>query len=80
MTNTRLLKAQMVLHGDTIQTLADYLGINRQNASIKINAKRDFKQSEIIKIARRYKLSLEEIKSIFCSEGLRYEYERKRMC
>ena len=72
MTNTRLLKAQMVLHGDTIQTLADCLGINRQNASIKVNDKRDFKQSEIAMIAKRYKLSHDDIEKIFFS-GVRGE-------
>lgn len=69
-TNTKLLKAKMILNGDTIQTLADSLGINRQNASIKINGKREFKQLEIAKIARRYKLSYEELESIFFSEAL----------
>ena len=68
MTNTRLLKAQMVLHGDTIQTLADSLGINRQNASIKVNDKRDFKQSEIAVIAKRYKLTYIEVEDIFFSD------------
>ena len=65
MTNTRLLKAKMVLFGDTISTLAAALGINRQNASIKINGKRDFKQTEIAMITKRYKLSLEEVAAIF---------------
>lgn len=67
MTNTKLLKAKMILNGDTIQTLAECLGINRQNASIKINGKREFKQLEIAIIVRRYKLSYEEIESIFFS-------------
>ena len=65
MTNTRLLKARMVLHGDTISTLAAALGINRQNASIKVNGKRDFKQNEILKIAKRYKLTVNEVAVIF---------------
>lgn len=65
MTNTRLLKAQMVLNGDTIQTLADFLGINRQNASIKINGKREFKQSEIAKIVTRYNLKADDMIEIF---------------
>ena len=70
MTNTKLLKAKMILNGDTIQTLADSLGINRQNASIKINGKREFKQLEIAKISRRYKLSYEELESIFFSDAM----------
>lgn len=64
-TNTRLLKAQMVLYGDTIQTLADHLGINRQNASIKINGRREFKQSEIAKIVTRYNLKPDDMREIF---------------
>ena len=65
MTNTRLLKAKMILNNDTVNELAKYLGINRQNASIKINGKRDFKQSEIAKIAKRYELDSAEVKAIF---------------
>ena len=68
MTNTKLLKAKMVLNGDTIQTLANSLGINRQNASIKVNGKREFKQSEIAAIVERYKLTYDEIDSIFFRE------------
>ena len=70
-TNTKLLKAKMILNGDTIQTLADCLGINRQNASIKINGKREFKQLEIAMIVKRYKLSYEEIESIFFSGAIK---------
>lgn len=58
----------MVLNGDTIQTLADSLGINRQNASIKVNGKREFKQREIAAIVERYKLTHDEIDSIFFRE------------
>ena len=69
MTNTRLLKAKMVLNGDTIQTFANSIGVNRQNASIKINGKRDFKQSEMKKIAMRYNLTCAEFVAIFFDEG-----------
>ena len=65
MTNTRLLKAKMVLHNDTVSKLADCLGVNRQNASVKINGKRDFKQSEIAKIVDRYNLTFDEVREIF---------------
>ena len=63
----------MVLNGDTIQTLADALGVNRQNASIKINNKREFKQSEIALIASRYKLTYEEVECIFFPDVRPYE-------
>ena len=65
MTNTVLLKAKMILNHDTVSSLADYLGINRQNVSVKINGKRDFKQGEIAKIAERYNLTSEEVTEIF---------------
>ena len=64
-TNTALLKSKMVLHNDTMIALADYLGLNRQNASAKVNGKREFKQSEIAKIIRRYKLTDREVRAIF---------------
>lgn len=64
-TNTRLLKSKMVLHNDTTIALAKCLGVNRQNASVKLNGKRDFKQSEIAKIIKRYNLTDKEIRAIF---------------
>lgn len=72
-TNTALLKSKMILHNDTMITLADYLGINRQNTSVKVNGKREFKQSEIAKIIRRYKLSDREFRAIFI-DG--YDFEK----
>lgn len=70
MTNTRLLKAKMILNGDTVIELAKCLGVNRQNISVKINGKREFKQSEIAKIVKRYNLSFDEVVAIFLSEGV----------
>ena len=64
-TNTALLKSKMVLHNDTMIALADYLGLNRQNTSVKVNGKREFKQSEIAMIISRYKLSDREVRAIF---------------
>lgn len=65
MTNTKLLKSKMVLNGDTVSSLAESIGVNRQNMSLKLNGKRDFKQSEIAKIAKRYRLTYQELKEIF---------------
>ena len=75
-TNTKVLKSKMVLHGDTVQSLADYIGVNRQNASLKINGKREFKQTEIALIACRYKLTCEELLNIFLRVSA---HESKRM-
>ena len=79
LTNTRLLKAKMVLNGDTTTSLAEALSINRQNASIKINGKRDFKQREIMLIAMRYRLTGEEFVAIFFGGGEDGMNERSRM-
>lgn len=82
MTDTRLLKATMTFNGDTIQILADEIGVNRQNASVKINGNRDFKQSELLKIAMRYKLSPHQFCELFFGEMLTggVTDEREGMC
>ena len=67
MTNTTLLKAIMILHNDSTSSFAKHIGINRQNASKKINGKSDFKQSEIVKITNLYNLTDSEIRNIFLS-------------
>ncbi len=71
-TNTPLLKYKMALNNDTTITLASHLGLNRQNLSIKVNGKRDFKQSEIAKIIKRYNLTDKEIRAIFWDD---YDFE-----
>jgi hypothetical protein len=70
-TNTALLKSKMVLNNDTTIALAKCLGVNRQNISVKLNGRRDFKQSEIAKIIRRYNLTDDEIRAIFWDD---YEF------
>lgn len=74
-TDTKLLKATIVLRGDTINDLSDFIGINRQNFSAKLNGKRDFKQTEIAKIIERYRLTDDETRAIFfgglLKEGIR---------
>ena len=60
------LRSIMVLHGDTNKDLADVLGISEQSVSNKINENgTEFKQGEIAKIKDRYKLSPEQVESIF---------------
>lgn len=71
-TNSALLKSKMVLNSDTTIALAAVLGLNRQNLSVKINGKREFKQSEIAKIIRRYNLTDAEIRAIFWDD---YDFE-----
>lgn len=85
-TNTRLLKSKMALKGDTTIALAKCLGVNRQNVSVKLNGRREFKQSEIGKIIKRYDLTYSEARNIFwCEfdkdfEGKVFNNDSKRVC
>ena len=64
--NSNLLKSVMVLHGDTISSLAKYLGITEQSLSNKIKENgTEFKQGEMAKIRDRYDLTAEQITQIF---------------
>lgn len=65
----RLLRAEMVLNGDNLNTLSDYLGIAHQTLSRKISGKADFTQSEMNKIKERYNLSDEKFGQIFSKVG-----------
>jgi len=65
MTDTHLLKYYISKNGDTIGTLADAMEIKRSTLSAKINNRRDFKQSEMAVIGRRYKLPMEMCQRIF---------------
>lgn len=66
----RLLKSEMVLHGDSITSLAEYLGIAHQTLSRKISGAADFTQSEMNKIKKRYQLSDEKYVLIFSKKGV----------
>ena len=64
--NTAMLRSIMVLHGDTNEDLAVYLGITAQSVSAKINEKgTEFKQGEIAKIRDRYNLTADQVEAIF---------------
>lgn len=64
--NGALLKSIIVLNGDTIRSLADYLDITPQSVSDKINERgTEFKQGEIAKIKEKYRLSAEQVEAIF---------------
>lgn len=68
--NKNRLQALMKYHGDTGQSLADYLGISRSTFSSKINETNgaEFTQSEIGKIKERYNLEARDIIDIFFNE------------
>lgn len=66
--NSNELRSVMTLHGDTYKDLAVFLDISETSVGNKINEKgTEFKQGEIAKIKERYRLSAEQIESIFFS-------------
>jgi antitoxin component HigA of HigAB toxin-antitoxin module len=56
-------------HGDSIQSLADALGVSRQNVSQVLNGKgeRCFTLPQLVEIAKRYELSAQDFFEIFIS-------------
>lgn len=66
-TNINLLKAKMVMYGDTdcVNKLAELLEISRTTASGKLNGKIPFNQRDIVLFTKKYGLSGEDIKEIF---------------
>ena len=68
--NKKKLQAKMILFGDTGDTLADFLGINRSTLSYKMNQNKggEFVQGEIAKIKARYNLTAEELNDIFFAD------------
>ena len=64
------LKSKMVLHKDTMQSLAKHLGISRQTLSGRMNGHTAFKAHEVMSIADRYDLGSDEIVEIFFKGGL----------
>lgn len=67
--NETSLRVHMVKHGDTQETLAKAMGISlsRLNAKIKSN-NAEFKQTEILFIKERYKLTAKDVNEIFFSD------------
>lgn len=65
--NKKKLKSIMALNDDTGQTLAKFLGISRSTLSAKMNETNgaEFTQSEITAIKEKYKLTADEIETIF---------------
>lgn len=62
------LRSKMVLHEDTIESLAKYLGISRQTLSGRMNGHTVFKSNEVMLIADRYNLGSEDIVNIFLKD------------
>lgn len=63
--NTNLLKAYMALRGDTLNALAEALGITRQALHNKMRGRSQFKQGEIRVICERYNLKPDDMITLF---------------
>lgn len=64
-----MLQYKMNLYGDnTMNSLADYLGIARQTLSRKLNGEVDFTQTEMSMLKIRYNMTDEEFSQIFTKE------------
>ena len=64
--NKALLRAEMIKHGDTQETLAKAMGVSLSRLNAKINSdSAEFRQTEIIFIKDRYNLSAADVDSIF---------------
>lgn len=64
--NKYALKEVVDRNNDTLQNLANYLGIHVNTLYEKIKAKKyDFTRDQIFKIKERYNLTAEQIDSIF---------------
>ena len=74
-----MLKSVMVLHGDTQETLAEYLGISAPTLSLKMNETNgaEFTQGEIKKIILRYDLTAEQTMKIFLADGVILRHQIK---
>ena len=74
----KLLRSKMIAFGDTSETLAAFLGINKSSLSAKMNCYRgaNFTQKEMSAIISRYSLVADDIASIFftqepsCKDGI----------
>ena len=72
--NKALLKSIMIMYGDTVKDMADFLSISTQSVYNKMNEARmpsgkraEFGQKEIGKIQTRYNLTAEQLEKIFFS-------------
>ena len=65
--NERFLKAEMIIFGDDLNSLAQYLGMTRQTLARKMK-EATFTQEEMNKIKNRYDLSDERFVQIFTKE------------
>ena len=55
----------MDIYGDSLEDLANYLGITYQTLSKKMNSRADFTLSELRLIQKRYNLTAEQVYDTF---------------
>lgn len=65
--NKNMLRSVMTLHGDTGNSVAEFLGLSRARFSDKINEKNgaQFTQREIEMLRNRYAMSAADLELIF---------------
>ncbi len=70
--NRNLFRSQMAKNGDTVESLAEKIGLSKSRLSSKINGTRgaEFNQREISTIICLYGLSPDDLVSIFFSEAV----------
>lgn len=66
--NTALFKYHMAKYGDSVGSLAKFLGISASRASMKVNARADFWKNELVAIKSRYKMTLDDFNAVFFDE------------
>ena len=73
--NERFLKAEMIIFGDDLNSLAEHLEMTRQTLARKMN-EGTFSQEEMFKIKNRYNLTDERFVQIFKKEISKNECDR----
>lgn len=72
----RFIRSKMSLHGDTVESLAEFIGIARQTLSRKIYSEAKFTLAELILIKQHYNLTDEEFIELCTQEVAEDEYTR----
>lgn len=67
--NIRLLKSKMVLAGDSVTDLAEYLGQTPANVFKKFSGNTVFSLQDVSAISKRYNLTNAEVYEIFIKRG-----------
>lgn len=68
-TNTKMLKAVMVLNGDNIRRFCKDTGKQESNMGMKVRDKKEFRQSDIALFIDRYNLTPEQVMEIWFPES-----------